>query len=156
MNRAQTAGYLSVSYTTVKKLTLAGKLPVVQVGMGRRATYRWRLGDLDNYVMKQMTARHAWTLEDEELPGIIAARILGIGKDTMYFYLTSGKVKSRKPEDLRDYLKFQVQTELKGESIKEVQAQLVEYRTLVSRLRTIIRETKCDCGRPRFRKDNGK
>ena len=72
--------------------------------LGRRVTWRYLLSELDEYRMPHQNSKRFRDPQKEELPAIVAAKILAVTVESLYVLKSRGRLRDYRPETIRTYL----------------------------------------------------
>ena len=131
------ANYLEVSKSTLYSLRRRGLLDCFQIPSKNpgRGYWRFPVRGLDAFMQKYRLYRRAWLFHlKEEMPGELAALILGITLEGVYQARHRGQLKDFRPASIKTYLR----RKLRREAFSELKA---EIKTLKRQIRKLEAST---------------
>lgn len=115
----------------LRSLDHDGMIPHVTVGGGSRGT-RWRLADLDAFIANHTVPQRKWSANAPELPGITAARIIGVSRQHTYDMQSDGRLKDYSPQSIREFIEQRARAKM----LREVEALMqARYSATLKKLR---------------------
>jgi predicted site-specific integrase-resolvase len=132
------AMHLGVSTRTLRNYRNQGVIRAFALPSSRNGKVFWRylLSDLDQFIESHRNRQRHWDPEkDSELPVAVAARIMGVTRETAHVQRSRGKLKDYRPETVRAYLLKSHSRKVAREVKRRAQWKESNLRLEISRLR---------------------
>ena len=109
--------YLDVSYGTLRRLRECNAIPAFAFPSPKgRTLWRYPIRGLHEFFKRHQKFGHAWNpSHNPEMPGHIAAYLLGVNAETAYTLRYRGILRNYTPIEIRRYLRRQTLREVKSE-----------------------------------------